>query len=40
VQAVLSEGDNERIETVRIYERAHKNRAGVLQAADRELSIA
>ena len=40
VQAVLSEGDDERAEQVRAYERAHKNRAGVLKAADREHSNA
>jgi ferritin-like metal-binding protein YciE len=40
VQAVLSEGDDERVKGVRTYERAHKNRAGVLQAAERELSNA
>jgi ferritin-like metal-binding protein YciE len=36
VQAVLSEGDGDRAERVRSYERAHKNRAGVLKAAERE----
>jgi Domain of unknown function (DUF892) len=36
VQAVLSEGDDDRAERVRSYERAHKNRAGVLKAAERE----
>ena len=40
VQAVLSEGDDSRVEQVRSYERSHKNRAGVLQAAERELSNA
>jgi ferritin-like metal-binding protein YciE len=40
VQAVLSEGDDERAQQVRAYERAHKNRAGVLKAAERELSNA
>ena len=35
VQAVLSEGDDDRAERVRSYERAHKNRAGVLGAAER-----
>ena len=40
VQAVLSEGDDERAKQVRSYERAHKNRAGVLKAAERELSNA
>ena len=40
VIAVLSEGDDERAEQVRSYERAHKNRAGVLNAAERELTNA
>jgi ferritin-like metal-binding protein YciE len=40
VQAVLSEGDDERAQHVRAYERSHKNRAGVLQAAERELANA
>jgi ferritin-like metal-binding protein YciE len=40
VHAVLSEGDDERAQQVRAYERAHKNRAGVLKAAERELSNA
>jgi ferritin-like metal-binding protein YciE len=40
VQAVLSEGDEDRVEQVRGYERSHKNRAGVLKAAERELSNA
>jgi ferritin-like metal-binding protein YciE len=40
VQAVLSEGDDERAKQVRTYERDHKNRAGVLQAAERELTNA
>jgi ferritin-like metal-binding protein YciE len=40
VQAVLSEGDDERAQEVRAYERSHKNRAGVLQAAERELASA
>jgi ferritin-like metal-binding protein YciE len=40
VQAVLSEGDEERVEQVRTYERSHKNRAGVLKAADRQLASA
>ena len=35
-----SEGDDERAKQVRAYERAHKNRAGVLQAAERELASA
>jgi ferritin-like metal-binding protein YciE len=40
VQAVLSEADDERAEQVRAYERSHKNRAGVLKAAERELATA
>ena len=40
VRAVLSEGDEQRIKDVRAYERKHKNRAGVLQATERELSNA
>jgi len=40
VQAVLSEGDDERAKQVRSYERAHKNRASVLKATERELSNA
>jgi ferritin-like metal-binding protein YciE len=40
VRGVLSEGDATRIKAVRSYERKHKNRAGVLQATERELSNA
>jgi ferritin-like metal-binding protein YciE len=40
VQAVLSEGDDDRARQARTYERAHKNRAGVLRAAEREHSNA
>ncbi|HEX6652678.1 MAG TPA: DUF892 family protein [Thermoleophilaceae bacterium] len=40
VRGVLSEGDETRIKLVRTYERKHKNRAGVLQATERELSNA
>jgi ferritin-like metal-binding protein YciE len=40
VRAVLSRGDETRIKEVRSYERKHKNRAGVLQATERELSNA
>ena len=40
VRAVLSEGDDTRIKAVRTYERKHKNRAGVLQATDRQVSNA
>ena len=38
VRAVLSEGDEGRVKDVRAYERKHKNRAGVIQATERELS--
>jgi len=40
VKAVLSEGDEDRVRQVRAYERAHQNRAGVLNATERELSNA
>jgi len=40
VRAVLSEGDETRVRAVRSYERKHKNRAGVLQTTERELSNA
>ena len=40
VIAVLSEGDDDRAKDVRSYERAHKHRAGVLNAAERELTNA
>jgi len=41
VQSVLSDGDDEdRAEKVRAYERAHQNRAGVLNAVERELATA
>jgi hypothetical protein len=40
VRAVLSEGDEDRTKQIRSYERSHKNRAGVLRAADRELANA
>jgi ferritin-like metal-binding protein YciE len=40
VTTVLSEGDDELAQKVRAYERSHKNRTGVLKAADRELSNA
>ncbi len=38
VRAVVAEGDDTRIKAVRDYERRHKNRAGVLQTTERELS--
>jgi ferritin-like metal-binding protein YciE len=40
IRAALGEGDDTRINAVRNYERHHKNRAGVLQATERELSTA
>jgi len=36
IQAVLGEGDEQRVKDVARYERTHKNRAGVLNAAERE----
>ena len=40
VRAALSEADETRIKAVRTYERKHKNRAGVLQATERQLTNA
>jgi ferritin-like metal-binding protein YciE len=40
VQAVLGEGDNARAREALGYERAHKNRAGVIRAAERQPSTA
>lgn len=40
VQTALASADDERAKQVRAYERAHKNRAGVLKTAERELSNA
>jgi ferritin-like metal-binding protein YciE len=40
VIAALSDSDDDHTEQVRAYERAHKNRAGVLHAAARELTNA
>ena len=40
VQSVLAEGDDDRAEQVRSYERSHKNRAGVLRATERERATA
>ena len=40
IVAVLGEGDDERLAKVRTYEREHKHRAGVLNAAERERSNA
>jgi hypothetical protein len=38
IKAVLAEGDTERVQRVRAYERKHKNRSGVLHAAGRQHS--
>lgn len=38
IRAVLDEGDEDRVECVRSYERSHKNRAGVIDASERELA--
>src|SRR5215207_7084848 len=40
VVSALSAGDDDRAQQVRSYERAHKNRAGVLKATERELASA
>jgi ferritin-like metal-binding protein YciE len=40
IQAVLADGDDDRARQVRAYERSHKNRAGVLKAAERDLATA
>ena len=37
IRAALDEGDEERTKSVRSYERSHKNRSGVIDAAEREL---
>lgn len=36
IEAVIDEGDEQRTKDVAAYERAHKNRAGVLRSAERE----
>jgi ferritin-like metal-binding protein YciE len=38
IKAVLDEGDDERSERVRVYERDHKNRSSVMRAAGRQHS--
>ena len=38
VRSALGEADDDRVKQVREYERAHKNRAGVLEAAERQLT--
>ena len=40
IESVIGEGDDERVKEVRSYERAHKSRAGVLKAAERDLASA
>jgi ferritin-like metal-binding protein YciE len=40
VRAALDEGDENRVKRVRSYERSHKNRAGVVDASERELARA
>jgi hypothetical protein len=40
IRAVLDEGDEARVRRTRAYERSHKNRSGVLDAAERELAKA
>jgi ferritin-like metal-binding protein YciE len=40
IQAALADADDDRAQQVRSYERSHKNRAGVLKAAERELATA
>jgi ferritin-like metal-binding protein YciE len=38
IRSMLGEGDDRRAAQVRSYERAHKNRSGVLQASEREVA--
>ena len=40
IEAVLAERDDRAAEEVASYERAHKNRAGVLRSAQRETANA
>jgi ferritin-like metal-binding protein YciE len=40
VQSALAEGDDERVKQTLSYERSHKNRAGVIKAAERERATA
>ena len=40
VQTALSDGDDDRTKRALAYERSHKNRAGVIKAAERERSHA
>jgi ferritin-like metal-binding protein YciE len=40
VRAALDEADEDRVKSVRAYERSHKNRTGVIDASERELARA
>ena len=40
IRTALGKADDDRAKAARDYERAHKNRAGVLEVADRELARA
>ena len=40
IEAVIGEGDEQRTKDVAAYERAHKNRAGVLRNIQRETANA
>jgi ferritin-like metal-binding protein YciE len=40
IRAALDDADDDRVARARAYERGHKNRAGVLSAAERELATA
>jgi ferritin-like metal-binding protein YciE len=40
VRAMVTEGDDDRAKRVRAYERAHKNRASVLKATERQAAVA
>jgi hypothetical protein len=40
IRSALSGADDRRVQATRTYERAHKNRAGVLELAERELARA
>jgi hypothetical protein len=40
IRSVLAKGDGQQAEQVRAYERSHKNRSGVIDAAEREVAHA
>jgi ferritin-like metal-binding protein YciE len=40
VRAVIADADDDRVKEVRAYERAHKSRAGVLKATERQAAVA